>query len=212
MALTYNDITVKYNDTSVKLILSIFFLTSLTHVYNGYGQEAKSEIPKEKQTVLGLYLTAKEAYEKWQADPGKVKILDVRTPEEYIFIGHAEMAWNIPLAFQTYEWDATKEHYSIKPNPDFVDLVKDQFGPEDTILVICRSGGRSARAINLLAESGFNNIYNIIDGMEGDMINHPESLYKGKRMKNGWKNSELPWTYQINPDKMKFPEELKNIP
>ena len=125
MALTYNDITVKYNDTSVKLILSIFFLTSLTHVYNGYGQEAKPEIPKEKQTVLGLYLTAKEAYEKWQADPGKMKILDVRTPEEYIFIGHAEMAWNIPLAFQTYEWDATKEHYSIKPNPDFVDLVKD---------------------------------------------------------------------------------------
>ncbi len=26
-------------------------------------------LPKEKQTVLGLYVTAKEAYEKWQADP-----------------------------------------------------------------------------------------------------------------------------------------------
>ena len=30
------------------------------------SQETKPELPKEKQTVLGLYVTAKEAYEKWQ--------------------------------------------------------------------------------------------------------------------------------------------------
>jgi len=56
------------------------------------SQETKPEVPKGKETVLGLYVTAKEAYEKWQADSEKVKILDVRTPEEYIFVGHAEMA------------------------------------------------------------------------------------------------------------------------
>lgn len=196
-----------YNSTSAKLILSLVLITSLTPANSGYGQEAKHEIPKGKQTVVGLYLTAKEAYEKWQADPEKVKVLDVRTPEEYIFIGHAEMAWNIPLAFQTYEWDESKEHYSIEPNAGFVDLVKDQFGPEDTIMVTCRSGGRSAMAINILAKNGFKNLYNIIDGMEGDTVKDPESLYKGKRMKNGWKNSGLPWTYEINPNKMKLPEE-----
>ena len=194
-----------YNNTSATLILSLVFITSLTPGNSGYGQEEKHEIPKDKQTVLGLYLTAKEAYEKWQADPEKVKVLDVRTPEEYIFIGHAEMAWNIPLAFQTYEWDEAKEHYSIEPSAGFVDLVKDQFGPEDTIMVTCRSGGRSAMAINLLAKNGFKNLYNIIDGMEGDTVKDPESLYKGKRMKNGWKNSGLPWTYEINPNKMKLP-------
>ena len=31
-------------------------------------QETTPELPKMKQTVLGLYVTAKEAYEKWQAD------------------------------------------------------------------------------------------------------------------------------------------------
>ena len=37
----------------------------------------------------------KEAYEKWLAEPDLVKIIDVRTPEEYLFVGHPAMAWNI---------------------------------------------------------------------------------------------------------------------
>jgi hypothetical protein len=41
-----------------------------------------ANLPKGKQTVLGLYVTAKEAYEMWKAEPEKVMILDVRTPEE----------------------------------------------------------------------------------------------------------------------------------
>jgi rhodanese-related sulfurtransferase len=174
--------------------------------YDAAVSETKPELPKEKQTVLGLYVTAKEAYEKWRADPEKVKILDVRTPEEYIFVGHAEMAWNIPLAFQTYQWDDAKGYFAVKPNPDFIALVKDQFTPEDTLLITCRSGGRSAMAVNLLAENGFKHLYNIIDGMEGDMVEDPESLYKGKRMKNGWINSGVPWAYEIDPEKMRLPE------
>jgi hypothetical protein len=31
--------------------------------------EPNMNLPKEKQTVLGLYATAKEAYEKWKAEP-----------------------------------------------------------------------------------------------------------------------------------------------
>ena len=43
------------------------------------GSRQPSQIPKEKQTKLALYVTAKEAYDKWKAEPSKVKILDVRT-------------------------------------------------------------------------------------------------------------------------------------
>jgi hypothetical protein len=68
------------------------------------AQAAILQLPKEKQTTLGLYVTAKEAYEKWKAEPDKVKIIDVRTPEEYLFVGHPAMAWKIPVAAQTYEW------------------------------------------------------------------------------------------------------------
>ena len=52
--------------------------------------EPNTNIPKGKQTALGLYVTAKEAYEKWKAEPEKVKIIDVRTPEEYLFVGHPD--------------------------------------------------------------------------------------------------------------------------
>ena len=82
--------------------------------------EATRPIAKERQTSLGLYVTAKEAYDMWQADPEAVKILDVRTPEEFVFTGHAPMAWNIPFAFLAYEWNAKKKAFPWGLNPDFV--------------------------------------------------------------------------------------------
>lgn len=162
-------------------------------------------LPKEKETTLGLYVTAWEAYEKWKAAPEQVRILDVRTTEEFIFVGHAAMAWNIPVVVQTHEWDPAKKHFAMTPNPEFVSRVKELFKSEDTILAICRSGGRGAAAVNLLAKSGFKNVYNVTDGMEGDMVEDPGNVFHGKRMKNGWKNSGLPWTYALDPEKMRLP-------
>jgi len=169
-------------------------------------QVAKPELPQEKQTSLGLYLTAQEAYEKWKEAPETVKIIDVRTTEEYLFVGHAEMAWNIPSMLQTYEWDANKKELPVKPNPDFVSQVKEVAKPSDTLLVMCRSGGRSALAVNRLAEAEFRNVYNIIDGMEGDTVDDPVSVFHDKRMRNGWKNSGLPWTYELIPERMRLPK------
>ena len=57
---------------------------------------AAPELPRGKETILGLYVTAKEAYEKWKANPEREKILDDRTTEEFLFVGHPAMAWNIP--------------------------------------------------------------------------------------------------------------------
>ena len=168
------------------------------------GQPLGPGLPKAKQTSLELYVTAKEAFEKWQADPDNITILDVRTTEEYLFIGHAPMAWNVPLVSQTYEWDADKQYFAMKPNPDFIAQVMGFAKPSDTILVMCRSGGRSAMAVNMLAKAGFTNVYNITDGMEGDAVKDPESVYQGQRLKNGWKNSGIPWIYQADPQKMHF--------
>jgi rhodanese-related sulfurtransferase len=165
-----------------------------------------ADLPKEKQTVLGLYLTAKEAYEKWKAEPDKVMILDVRTPEEFLFVGHPPMAWKIPVAVQIYEWDAEKAQFPMKPLFDFATRVSEVAKPDDTIFVMCRSGGRSAIAANFLAKAGFTQVYNIIDGMEGDSVTDPESVFVGQRMKNGWKNSGLPWTCDLTPDRMSLPK------
>src|SRR5512137_377861 len=104
--------------------------------------DPKATLPQGKQTALGLYVTAKEAYEKWQAEPEKVKIIDVRTPEEYLFVGHPTMAWKIPVAVQIYDWDAEKKQYPMKPLLDFVARVQTVAKVDDMLLVMCRSGGR----------------------------------------------------------------------
>jgi rhodanese-related sulfurtransferase len=168
--------------------------------------EPDANLPKEKQTVLGLYVTAKEAYEKWKAEPDQVKIIDVRTPEEFLFVGHPTLAWKIPVAAQVYEWDAGKGQFPMRPLPDFVSRVSEVAKPDDTLMVMCRSGGRSAIAVNLLAQAGFKHVHNIIDGMEGDSVEDPASVFAGQRLRNGWKNSGCPWTYKLTPERMVLPK------
>jgi len=186
------------------LLIALVFLVSLCIAPSVWAQQAGTELPKAKQTTLGLYLTASEAYSKWQADPDNVTVLDVRTTEEYLYVGHAPMAWNVPLASQTYEWDAEKQHFGFRPNPAFIAQVKEIAGVSDTILVMCRSGGRSAMAVDRLAEAGFTNVYQIVDGFEGDPVKDSESVFNGQRLRNGWKNSGIPWTYQPDPERMRF--------
>jgi hypothetical protein len=43
--------------------------------------EPHTTISAAKPASLGLYVTAKEAYQMWKAAPETVMILDVRTPE-----------------------------------------------------------------------------------------------------------------------------------
>ena len=164
--------------------------------------ESTANLPAAKQTVLGLYVTAKEAYEKWRAAPENVMILDVRTPEEYLFVGHPTMAWKVPVAVQSYEWDAAKGQFPMRPLGDFVSRVQTFAKPEDTICVMCRSGGRSAIAVNMLAQAGFTRVFQIVDGMEGDPVKEPDSVFLGQRLKNGWKNSGCPWTYKLTLDRL----------
>ena len=169
------------------------------------AQKATTPLPAEKRTTLDLYVTAREAYERWQAEPGKVKIIDVRTPEEYMWVGHAPMAWVIPVLAVTYEWDAESKQFPVRPLPDFVDRVRKVANPQDTLMVMCRSGGRGAAAVNLLAQAGFKHAYNVTDGMEGDSVDDPDSVFQGQRLVNGWKNSGLPWTYKIDPSRLVLP-------
>ena len=110
------------------------------------------------------------------------------------------MARNIPLLFVKYGWDSEKNQPVVTPNADFASAAIKAFDPGDTLLVMCRSGGRSALAVNGLAKAGFTKAYNIIDGFEGDKVDDPGSAYLGKRMRNGWKNSGSPWTYDVDPD------------
>ena len=162
---------------------------------------SETPAPKDerKHTTLGKYATSFEAYEMWKANPTKVKIIDCRIAEEYAYVGHAPMAFNIPSMLWTGKWNAEKKDYDLEPNAEFEALVKQKAGADDTIMIICRSGHRSSAAVNRLAKAGFTNVYNIVDGFEGDVVTDEESYSRGKRVKNGWKNSPAPWTYQMDP-------------
>ena len=186
---------------AISLLFALAGMLGLFAAPSALGQEVNVELPEEKQTTLGLYVTAAQAYEKWKASPDTVKVIDVRTPEEYAFIGHPEMAWNVPVAFVTYQRRDGKTEYGARPNASFVAEVKKLVRSTDTLLLMCRSGGRSAMAVNQLAAAGFKNVYNVTDGMEGDKVDDPGSVFFGKRMRNGWKNS-APWTYGIDPEKL----------
>ena len=185
--------------------LSVLLLTTPIVSADETGEPAKmasgNELPERKHTTLGLYVSAAQAYEMWKSTPDKVKVIDVRTPEEYAFIGHPEKAWNIPFAFVTYHRKEGKFEYKVKWNLDFVTEVKSIAEPADILLVMCRSGDRSAMAVNKLAAAGFTNAYTVTDGFEGDKVTDPGSVFVGKRMKNGWKNS-APWVYGIDPERV----------
>ncbi len=122
-------------------------------------------------------------------------LIDVRTIAEYVYVGHPEMAYNIPLLF----W--VERELDRSPNPNFLDDVKSLFKPDDTLILICRSGGRSVAAYRLLSKAGFQNLYNIKSGFEG------ERGENGLRSVNGWKNSGLPYTYKLETKlTFKFPK------
>jgi rhodanese-related sulfurtransferase len=201
---------------AVLAAVAVFLLWGGTVASGGQGggpaavaaepQKAPPEIYPDKHTVLGLYVTAKEAYDLWQKDQQRVKIIDCRTPEEYAFVGHAPMAANVPSKFVTYAWDEKKKEYAMQPNPNFVKEINRRFAKGDTILLMCRSGNRSAASADLLARAGFTKVYNVTDGFEGDKFSDPGSPNRGKRLQNGWKNSNLPWTGDLDVKLMYFPQ------
>jgi rhodanese-related sulfurtransferase len=74
-------------------------------------------------------------------------------------------------------------------NADFVAEVERKGIAKDTeILVICRSGARSASAAAELTRAGFTNAWNVAEGFEG---NRDSEGHRGRL--GGWKAAGLPW-------------------
>ena len=122
-------------------------------------------------------------------------LIDGRSIAEYVFVGHPEMAYNVPLLF----W-SEKEHKLI-PNDAFIQDIKKRFTQEDILIFICRSGKRSLKAANLAFKAGFRHVFSIKEGFEG---NKDE---KGYRIVDGWKNRRLPYTYQLKKELIYKPQK-----
>jgi len=192
-----------------QLFTSLLAIAALTVFSNTVLAEDWSTLSKSKQTKLGLYLTAEQAYKKTMENMDKTLFVDIRTPSELNYLGATTvMDAHVPLVFMdTTGWDDKKHRYKRAKNENFVAdidaaLKKKGLGKTDTVILMCRSGKRSASAVNMLADNGYTNVYTVVDGYEGDKVKEGEN--KGKRLKNGWKNAGLPWTYSLDKDYMYF--------
>lgn len=121
-----------------------------------------------------------EAYQRLESDPN-TWLIDVRTLPEWQFVGIPAVDRLVRISWQDYP--------SMQVNPEFVQLVEQAGVPRDAeVLLICRSGARSAAAAAALTQAGFANCYNVAEGFEGD------KNAEGRRgTVGGWKAAGLPW-------------------
>ena len=190
----------------MKMATGFVFILLLSAPIAGLAQTAiepvtldGANLPESKVTKAGRYIDSAEAYRLWQSDEERVKIIDVRTTAEYAFVGHPTMAANIPLLFTTRQWHAPTGSYAMQRNERFVAQVEQIAAKDDVVLVLCRSGQRSAPATDLLNAAGYESVYSVVDGFEGDKLKNPASIFDGQRKVNGWRNAGLPWTYRLDP-------------
>ena len=187
-------------------LIAVFFipLTVLLGVQPGYAADKPTKVVK--QTPYHLYLSATEAHALKTRLGGNIFFADVRSPAEAMFVGMADKVdANIPHELPDFNhWDEKKKTWKMKPNPGFIQQMEERLrqaglGKDEPVILICRSGKRSTKAAGLLHELGYEKIYTVVDGFEGDKAKKGPD--KGKRVVNGWKNSNLAWSYQSEKDK-----------
>ena len=173
-----------------------------------------SDVPSDpkKQTSWGLYVDSKETYEMKQKLGEQMLFVDVRDPIEIMFTGFTDVAdINIPFKLaDRNQWNSKKPVFAMVENPNFerdieAALVARGLSKQVPSVMMCRSGGtRCAPATKLLKNKGYENVYVVTDGFAGGTVKDGER--KNWRLKNGWKNSGLPWSYKLNKEKMYLSE------
>lgn len=175
------------------------------------GSTDWDKLPEAKKSKVGLYLTPQQAYEMKKRNPQGIAFFDIRTRAEAVYVGMPSDADALVPFVEHQEimvdWDDKRHMYKLEPNQDFVTeferrLKEKGLGKEATIILICRSGDRSAKAQDRLQQAGYTKVYGIAEGFEGDTAKG--GAQEGQRVVNGWKNAGLPWTYKLDKAKMYF--------
>ncbi len=186
------------------LFMVVIVATALALGSRVYGTEVdvlktivKDEARICKDIAADKNIDAVTAYR--MATVQKVPIVDVRTIQEYQFVGHVPGAYHVP-AFVWGKWDSQKKMFGTDPNPDFVKQFESLFPDKKApVIVMCRSGHRSGKAIKLLVQAGYSNLYQMWEGFEGIAVSDKELPTFGKKVVDGWRNRGLPYTWDMDP-------------
>ena len=125
------------------------------------------------------HLTPREAWALVQQQPDAL-FVDVRMEIESLYVGRPPGVENIP-------W---YEYPDLSPAPErFATAVLREAGDTArTVVLICRSGKRSADAGRALEAAGFTDVVNVLHGFEGELDDrfHRSTV-------SGWRFDGLPW-------------------
>jgi rhodanese-related sulfurtransferase len=117
------------------------------------------------------------------AQAGDAVLVDVRSAEERHFVGQVPGSLHVAWATGT----------SLTRNPRFVKELEAKAGHPGKsgkpLLLLCRSGKRSAAAAEAATKAGLPDVFNVLEGFEGDL---DDSTQRGHF--NGWRFHGLPWT------------------
>ncbi len=132
------------------------------------------------------HLTPRQAFALLQENSRAI-LVDVRSNMEFLFVGHPSGAIHIPWIDEP-DWDI---------NPNFVRQIRelllggiicDKGDGCAPIILICRSGKRSVEAGQALLSAGLRDVYNVLDGFEGELDEKHQRSSLG-----GWRFEGLPW-------------------
>ena len=110
---------------------------------------------------------------------GAATLVDVRSGEERKFVGHVPGSQHVAWATGT----------ALTRNPRFAREVEAKVKDKNALLLLlCRSGKRSAAAAEVLSKAGYTNVFNVLEGFEGEI---DQQQQRGKS--DGWRYHGLPW-------------------
>jgi rhodanese-related sulfurtransferase len=108
----------------------------------------------------------------------EAQLVDVRTTEERKFVGHVPGTVHVPWATGT----------ALTRNPRFARELEAKVKKDQVVLLLCRSGKRSALAAEVAAKAGFTRVFNVLEGFEGEI---DANQHRGGS--DGWRFHGLPW-------------------
>ncbi|MDB5969462.1 MAG: hypothetical protein JWQ90_1912 [Hydrocarboniphaga sp.] len=145
-----------------------------------------SELPAAVARARAEAVQAKLAYagsispqDSWDlVASGAAVLVDVRSAEERKFVGEVPNSVHVAWATGT----------ALTRNPRFVRELEAKVRKDQLAILLCRSGKRSVLAAEAAAKAGFTQIYNVLEGFEGEL---DAAHQRGKR--DGWRLRGLPW-------------------
>lgn len=130
----------------------------------------------EKKLPYSGEVTPKEAFVLLQQ--GSALLVDVRSQAELDLVGRVPEAVHIEWAF----------YPGMVANVEFGPQLQAQITPDQTVIFMCRTGGRSHNAAVLAQKLGYSHVFNMAEGFEGEA-----NAQKQRTLINGWKQAGLPW-------------------